>query len=113
MSIDTMPSPVRLKAEAKPGQPDPTPELEDLYRGFERELLVPLWTEIGDLMPLHPQTKAAPHLWRWKNLVALADRAGYLVPVGRGGERRAIALANPSLGGKPYATQPSGRRSST
>ena len=30
--------------------------------------------------------------------------AGRLVPVGRGGERRAIALANPSLGGKPYAT---------
>jgi gentisate 1,2-dioxygenase len=26
------------------------------------------------------------------------------VPVGRGGERRAIALANPSLGGKPYVT---------
>ncbi|WP_063837474.1 cupin domain-containing protein, partial [Streptomyces sp. NRRL WC-3549] len=27
-----------------------------------------------------------------------------LVPVGRGGERRAIALANPSLGGRPFAT---------
>jgi gentisate 1,2-dioxygenase len=36
--------------------------------------------------------------------VALASQAGRLVPVGRGGERRAIALANPSLGGKPYAT---------
>ena len=34
----------------------------------------------------------------------LADQAGHLVPVGRGGERRAIALANPALGGKPYAT---------
>ena len=34
----------------------------------------------------------------------LAARAGDLVPVGRGGERRAIALANPALGGKPYAT---------
>ncbi|TCO54366.1 hypothetical protein EV192_109347 [Actinocrispum wychmicini] len=32
------------------------------------------------------------------------ERAGGLVPVGRGGERRAIALANPGLGGAPYAT---------
>lgn len=104
MSISNITSPVRLTAEAGPGQPDPTPALEELYRGFERELLVPLWTEIGDLMPLHPQSKASPHLWRWQHLLELADRAGHLVPVGRGGERRAIALANPGLGGKPYAT---------
>jgi gentisate 1,2-dioxygenase len=104
MSADTPLSPVRLKAVAGPGQPEPTPALEELYRGFERELLVPLWTEIGDLMPLHPKSKAAPHLWRWERLKELAAQAGRIVPVGRGGERRAIALANPSLGGKPYAT---------
>lgn len=75
-----------------------------LYRGFEKELLVPLWTEIGDLMPPHPRSKATPHVWRWENLLELAGQAGDLVPVGRGGERRAIALANPSLEGKPYAT---------
>jgi gentisate 1,2-dioxygenase len=40
-------SPVRLTATDGPGQPTPTPELERLYRGFESELLVPLWTEIG------------------------------------------------------------------
>jgi gentisate 1,2-dioxygenase len=104
MSADSTPSPVRLKAVAGPGQPDPSPELEQLYRGFERELLVPLWTEIGDLMPMQPKSKAAPHLWRWERLKELAAQAGRIVPVGRGGERRAIALANPSLGGKPYAT---------
>jgi gentisate 1,2-dioxygenase len=104
MSLDATPSPVRLKVQAGPGQPEPSADLEQLYRGFERELLVPLWTEIGDLMPLHPKTKASPHLWRWDRLVALAEQAGRIVPVGRGGERRAIALANPSLGGKPYAT---------
>jgi gentisate 1,2-dioxygenase len=97
-------SPVRLAAVDATDQPTVTPELRELYRAFESELLVPLWTEIGDLMPLHPSTKATAHLWRWDNLVRLADRAGHLVPVGRGGERRAIALANPSLGGKPYAT---------
>ncbi|MQY14553.1 Gentisate 1,2-dioxygenase [Streptomyces sp. RB5] len=97
-------SPVRLQAVAAEGQPDVTPALEELYRGFEKELLVPLWTEIGDLMPAHPRSRAVPHLWRWNKLRELAARAGDLVPVGRGGERRAIALANPSLGGRPFAT---------
>lgn len=97
-------SPVRLQAVDGPGQPDVTPELEQLYRGFEQELLVPLWTEIGGLMPAQPQSRAAPHRWKWDRLSALAQRAGDLVPVGRGGERRAIALANPSLGGRPFAT---------
>ncbi|WP_415838340.1 cupin domain-containing protein [Polaromonas hydrogenivorans] len=104
MTIDLKPSPVRLKAVAGRGQPEPSPALEQLYRGFEEELLVPLWTEIGDLMPLHPKSKAAPHLWRWDRLKALAAQAGQIVPVGRGGERRAIALANPDLGGRPFAT---------
>ncbi|RBQ19061.1 cupin [Spongiactinospora rosea] len=97
-------SPVRLRATDAPGQPDVTPALEELYRGFERELLVPLWTEIGDLMPVHPRSRAVPHLWRWESLRGLAERAGDIVPVGRGGERRAIALANPGLGGRPFAT---------
>jgi gentisate 1,2-dioxygenase len=97
-------SPVALQALDAPGQPEPTPELEDLYRGFERELLVPLWTEIGDLMPASPRPAAAAHRWRWAALVELARQSGRLVPVGRGGERRAIALANPGLGGRPFAT---------
>lgn len=104
MSDDQAPSPVRLQMRRGPGQPEPSPALQELYRGFERELLVPLWTEIGELMPLEPRSKATPHLWRWRHLMALAERAGQIVPLGRGGERRAIALANPSLGGKPYAT---------
>jgi gentisate 1,2-dioxygenase len=43
-------------------------------------------------------------LWRWSTLYPLAERSGDLVPVGRGGERRAIALANPGLPGTAYAT---------
>ncbi|MFE4672292.1 cupin domain-containing protein [Streptomyces sp. NPDC056721] len=99
-----MGSPVRLQTVSAVGQPEVTPALEELYRGFEQELLVPLWTEIGDLMPAHPRSRAAAHVWRWERLRALAAQAGELVPVGRGGERRAIALANPSLGGRPFAT---------
>ncbi|MFE9693275.1 cupin domain-containing protein [Micromonospora sp. NPDC005806] len=101
---DIVTSPVRLTVVDSPDQPTPSAALQELYHGFEQELLVPLWTEIGDLMPPHPRSKAVPHLWRWDSLVALADRAGHLVPVGRGGERRAIALANPALGGRPFAT---------
>lgn len=97
-----MTSPVHLETSGAPGQPTPSEELADLYRGFEKELLVPLWTQIGDLMPANPQSKAQPHLWRWSDLLPLAQRAGELVPVGRGGERRAIALANPTLGGRPF-----------
>jgi gentisate 1,2-dioxygenase len=85
-------------------QPAATAELDEMYRSFARQQLVPLWTEIGDLMPAHPRSAAAAHLWRWTDLLPMAELAGALVPVGRGGERRAIALANPGLGGKPFAT---------
>lgn len=97
-------SPIRITASDAPGQPERSPELERLYRGFESELLVPLWTEIGDLMPRQPKSNAVPHAWHWDALLPLARRAGELVPVGRGGERRAIAMANPGLGGAPFAT---------
>jgi gentisate 1,2-dioxygenase len=55
-------------------------------------------------MPDAPAPHARPHRWRWDQVLPLASRAGQLVPVGRGGERRAIALANPGLGGAPFAT---------
>ncbi|ALG11954.1 cupin domain-containing protein [Kibdelosporangium phytohabitans] len=99
-----MDSPVRIAATDAHDQPVRTPDLDELYRGFETELLVPLWTEIGDLMPARPVAKALPHLWRWRTLLPMAEQAGELVPVGRGGERRAIALANPGLGGRPFVT---------
>jgi len=80
------------------------PELEQLYVDFAAEHLNPLWTQLGDLMPMVPTPKAVPFVWKWSTLYPLARRAGDLVPVGRGGERRAIALANPGLGGLPYAS---------
>jgi len=95
---------VTITVSDAPDQPKRSSQLEELYRGFEKELLVPLWTEIGELMPSHPKSKALPHVWRWVDLLALAEKAGELVPVGRGGERRAMALANPGLGGAPFTT---------
>lgn len=74
------------------------------YDGLAGQNLIPLWLEIGDLMPLQPNPKPVPYMWRWNDLLPLATEAGELVPVGRGGERRAIALANPGLSGRPFAT---------
>lgn len=78
--------------------------LDALYSDFEDAGLIPLWTQVDDLMPMSPKSAAVPHLWRWKQLLPIAERSGELVPVGRGGERRAMALSNPGLVGLPYAT---------
>jgi gentisate 1,2-dioxygenase len=83
-------------------QPEDTPELRELYAGFDRQHIKPLWTQIGNLMPRHPMSQAVPHIWKWSELLPLAERSGDLVPVGRGGERRALGLANPGLGGNAY-----------
>ena len=55
-------------------------------------------------MPWTPKPQAIPWLWKWANLYEIAERSGSLIPVERGGDRRAIALANPGLGGMPFAT---------
>ena len=83
------------------GQAD-TPELDQLYRDFDANNMAPLWTQRDDLMPMAPSPAAVPHVWRWKTLFDIAERSGELVPVGRGGERRAIGLANPGLPGTAY-----------
>lgn len=84
--------------------PPDSPELRRLYSDFDSEHLLPLWTQLDDLMPMHPTPRAVPHVWKWSRIAPLAERSGELVPVGRGGERRAIGLANPGLGGRPYIT---------
>jgi gentisate 1,2-dioxygenase len=66
--------------------------------------LQPLWTQTRELMPPSPAPTTRPHLWRWERVRALAEEAGELVTVERGGERRALALANPGLGGAPFAS---------
>lgn len=85
-------------------RPDDSPELRRLYADFDDNHLLPLWTQRGDLMPSTPAPRAVPHVWKWSALYPLAQRSGDLVPVGRGGERRAIGLANPGLGGHAYAS---------
>lgn len=81
-----------------------SPELEQLYRDFDANQMSPLWTQREGLLPMVPTPEAIPYVWRWKTLYELAQRSGELVPIGRGGERRAIGLANPGLPGTPYAS---------
>jgi gentisate 1,2-dioxygenase len=78
--------------------------LAELYRDFDAAGMTPLWLTREGLMPFHPEPRAVPHLWRWSELLPLAARSAELVPVGRGGERRAISLGNPGLAGDPYTT---------
>lgn len=84
--------------------PEDSPALRALYQGFADNHLTPLWTQTGDLMPMHPKSDAVAHVWKWSTLLPLAEASGRLVPVGRGGERRAIGLANPGLGGRAFVS---------
>jgi gentisate 1,2-dioxygenase len=84
--------------------PEHQARLAELYRDFEKVGMTPLWLTREGLMPFHPQPRAVPHLWHWADLLPLAARSADLVPVGRGGERRAISLGNPGLTGDPYTT---------
>lgn len=81
-----------------------SPELVGLYDDLGGYDLAPLWTQAGDLMPFTPKPAALPWQWEWSRMRALAERAGDLVPIERGGERRVLALANPGLLGRPWAT---------
>ncbi len=82
----------------------PSSELDAFYADVDRADLRPLWTQTG-LLPASPPIADVPYVWRWSRVRELAARAGRLVTVDRGGDRRVLALANPGLGGEPYATR--------
>jgi len=64
----------------------------------------PLWTQAARLMPPKPIPATLPWLWKWTTVLPLAEQAGRLITIERGGERRVLALANPGLGGLPYTS---------
>ena len=78
-------------------------EVTQLYDDMQTNSLTPLWRIEESLMAVQPQPKAIPWLWKWEMLHEIAARSGRLVPIHRGGDRRAIALSNPGLNGQPYA----------
>jgi gentisate 1,2-dioxygenase len=78
--------------------------LDSFYEAVAGADLAPLWTQTRDLMPAVPTPATQPFHWPWATLRALAEQAGELITIERGGERRVLALANPGLGGAPFAT---------
>lgn len=74
------------------------------YEELEEADLQPLWTQNQQLMGLEPRPSAVPWLWRRKVLWEMGERAAELITITRGGDRRVLALANPGLGGRPFAT---------
>jgi gentisate 1,2-dioxygenase len=84
--------------------PAAVPDGDDLPAAMAAANIQALWDQGPGLMPARPAPRAVPWLWRWQTVLALATLAGRSVPIGRGGERRALAMANPGLGGRPFAT---------
>jgi gentisate 1,2-dioxygenase len=78
--------------------------IDELRGDMERHHLIPLWELEAEIMGLVPSPRTLAWLWRWSDLYGVAERAGELIGVERGGDRRAIALANPGQNGMPYAT---------
>jgi gentisate 1,2-dioxygenase len=76
-----------------------------LYDDMQANSLTPLWKIEEALMAKQPKPSTIPWLWKWATLYDVAQRSGKLVPIERGGDRRAIALSNPGLNGMPFATQ--------
>ncbi|WP_043453913.1 cupin domain-containing protein [Streptomyces fulvoviolaceus] len=77
--------------------------LDTLYEDIAHKDLQPLW-ELSGLLTPTPSVKAVPYRWSGKELRDLGERAGELVPIDRGGDRRVLSLSNPGLDGAPYAT---------
>jgi gentisate 1,2-dioxygenase len=66
--------------------------------------LKPLWKIAKQLMPQVPLPTTQAWLWKWDDVLPLAKRAGELITLERGGDRRVLAFANPGLGGLPFTS---------
>jgi gentisate 1,2-dioxygenase len=66
--------------------------------------LKPLWKIARQLMPEVPLATTEAWLWKWDHTLPLAKRAGELITIERGGDRRVLALANPGLKGLPFTS---------
>jgi gentisate 1,2-dioxygenase len=71
---------------------------------LESRALRPLWTALHTLLPAERQSRAVPHLWRWRDVRPMLMNAAQLVPIDKA-ERRVLVLTNPGLDGE-YAITP-------
>src|SRR5947208_14527884 len=66
--------------------------------------LKPLWKIAKQLMPEVPLRTTQAWLWKRDDVLPLSKRAGELITLERGGDRRVLALASPGLRGLPFTT---------
>ena len=71
-------------------------ELQGYYTQLRTQHVTPAW--IGGGISIEPQSRAVPHLWRWRDLRPQAMRAAQLVGTQQA-ERRVLRLTNPELPG--------------
>jgi len=55
-------------------------------------------------MPEVPLPTTRAWLWNWAAILPLAQRAGEIITIERGGDRRVLALANPGVHGLPFTS---------
>lgn len=79
-------------------------QLKALYEDVTHHHLTPLWTDERAILPSSPRPRAVPWLWNGADVLRMAKQSGELVTLERGGDRRAMGLTNPGLGGRPHAT---------
>jgi gentisate 1,2-dioxygenase len=70
--------------------------LEAVFREARDYEARPLWTILDKMVPAEPNPRAIPHVWTYKPLKALLDRAGELITAEEA-ERRVLMLINPAL----------------
>src|SRR5215510_16584459 len=74
-----------------------------LIADLERRNFHPVWDRFKKITPVHPKPLDAPHIWHWRDIEPLLDRAVAEVPI-EDVERRAIIMVNPAFGGETVTT---------
>src|SRR5207247_2112344 len=77
---------------------------DDFCGALAAQNLQALWSMQKQLMPEVPVPTTVPWQWKWKTILPLAKRAGEIITIERGGDRRVLALANPGLNGLPFTS---------
>jgi gentisate 1,2-dioxygenase len=75
---------------------DKTKSLASFYEEIEKASLKPLW----EILPKYTGKtliKTKPYLWKWNKVYDLLEKAGELLNLEEGGERRALSFTNPGL----------------
>ena len=75
--------------------------LDEALQAFDEELinlnLTPTWSYYAELVSKQPLPRYKPYLWKAQLLDWVVARAGELVDLERGGERRSFEVVNPDL----------------